>query len=79
MLRTKLSKDDLEDLNQDILKFDNFTRRALAYCMWRGNQFNNKEKQIRLNRISENHSDVFLKFLSSLTQANFKSAVEKEK
>tara|TARA_B100000575_G_C22740827_1_gene443087 strand:- start:87 stop:230 length:144 start_codon:yes stop_codon:yes gene_type:complete len=47
--------------------------------MWRGNQFNNKEKQIRLNRISENHSDVFLKFLSSLTQANFKSAVEKEK
>ena len=78
-LRTKLSKDDLEDLNKSLIRYDDWTKRAIAYCMWRGNQFNKKEKQIRLIRIAENHNDVFLTFLSAVNHADFKSIVEAEK
>ena len=71
LLRTNLSKDDLEDLNRNIINFDGWTKRAIAYCIWRGSRFNQKAKQARLSRISDNNNDAFLKFLSQVRHADF--------
>ncbi len=71
LLRTNLSKDDLEDLSRDIVKFDDWTKRAVAYCIWRGGRFNQKAKQTLLSRISDNNNDVFLTFFSQVKHADF--------
>lgn len=74
LLRTNLSKDDLEDLIRDIMKFDNWTKRAVAFCIWKGNQFSPKVKQLHLLRIAANHNDIFLEFLSQVRNADMEKA-----
>ena len=73
-LRTNLTRDDLEDLSRDLIKFDPWTKRGIAYCIWRGSQFNQKLKHALLTRIAENNDDLFLKFLSQVRHADFDKA-----
>jgi len=75
LLRTNLSKDDLEDLIRDIMKFDNWTKRAIAFCIWKGNQFSQKVKRVHLLRIAANHNDIFLEFLSQVRNADIKKVL----
>ena len=73
--RKILSKDDLDELVNNIVNKDIWTKRAIAYCVWRGKQFNQKEKRHTLMRImtNDNSNDVFLKFFSKVTFSEFKN------
>lgn len=70
--RTSLTADDIEDLLQVLVQNNNhWILRGLAYCIWRGNQFSQKEKQVRLGRLAANHQDEFIHFLAKVRHADF--------
>ncbi len=72
--RTSLDADDIEDLLQVITKNNNsWTIRGIAYCIWRGKQFSQKEKHARLGKLAANYQDEFIQFLSKIRYADFKT------
>ncbi len=75
--RTSLSADDIEDLLQMITRHNNsWAIRGVAYCIWRGNQFNQKEKHARLGKLAANYKDEFIQFFSKIRYADFEAGLE---